>query len=133
VRGATLGYAPSPRLTLGLDLAQNLVRDAAAGRRARDRRVALQGEWRPTGHTSLGGTLGLATSDDPSATRRGRNTDVRLELSQGFDVYSRREGASQVRAFVRYARSGAALRLAEALQPTVRQWTVAGGLSARLF
>ena len=136
VLGATLGTTLSPALTLGVDLARDVARDVArdsSGRRSRDGRVALQGAWRPLRSTALSGSLGLATSDDRSTTRRGRNTDVRAELSQGFDAYARREGSSQVRAFVRYARTGAALRLADALQPTVRQWSVSGGLSLRVF
>ena len=133
VAGATIALTLSPKLTLGTDLSSETVHDVARANHAHTRRVGAQGDWRPVGHTTLTGTLSLAGNEDPAATRQAHNIDLQLEASQGFNVYAHPRDGSQARLFVRYTLSDAQLRLAQTLQPTMRQWAMNGGFSLRLF
>ena len=58
---------------------------------------------------------------------------LRVEASQGFNLYAQPQDGSQARVFFRYARASSALRLAGQLEPVARQWSLHGGLSLRVF
>ncbi|MGH7460672.1 MAG: hypothetical protein ACREMA_06540, partial [Longimicrobiales bacterium] len=62
-----------------------------------------------------------------------RNTELRIEASQGFNLYARPQGGSQARAFLRYSRAGSALRMAGEIQPYQQRWSLNSGLSLRVF
>lgn len=131
--GVTVGLTPSPRLALNLDLSderQESVQRAAA---ATNRRLSLQGDWRPIGFTAVNATVSFLSTDDPVATQRHGNTELALEASQGFNVFGRSSAGSQARAFARYSRSVASLAGPGALPPPPSQWTLTSGLSAHLF
>lgn len=130
--GATLGLAAS-WLTATVDLSRETLKNIERGQRARTDRLALQTAWRPFGHTALSGTYSLVKTDDPTATQRARNTELRVEGSQGFNLYTRPSGGSQGRVFLRYARIGSVLRLAGEPQPVARHWSLHGGVSLRVF
>jgi hypothetical protein len=133
VAGATFALTLSPSLTVNTDLSSETVHDVTRGFHAHTRRVGVQGDWRPIGHTTLTGALSIAGNEDPAATRQARNVDVQLEASQGFNIYARPKDGSQARIFMRYTLSDAQLRLDQTLQPMLRQWTMNGGFSLRLF
>ncbi len=133
VAGATLALTPSPRLSVGVEVTRDVIHNVELDRVGRNARVSLQGDWRPIGQTALNGSFAFATTNDAIATQRARNTDLRLEASEGFNLYLRPENGSQLRVFLRYARSGIALRTADVVQPNVRQWALSTGLSVRFF
>jgi len=133
VLGATVGVNASSRLTLGLDLSTDAQRVAGSGVQARNQRLGAQADWRPTSTSTVIAAFSSAIADDRTSTRRGRNGETRLELSQGVRLNRHSTDGSQLRAFLRYARTDAALRLADRLQPTLRSWTLNSGLSLRLF
>jgi hypothetical protein len=132
-QGVTFGYLPSPRLTLGLDVGADVQRSVETGTEARNRRVSAQTDWRPIRSTALSAAISSSFANDAASTRRGHNTEMRFEASQGVNVYRRPQDGSQMRVFVRYARAGAASRIADVLQPTVLSWTINGGVSVRFF
>ena len=103
------------------------------GTAAVNHRIGLQGDWRPFSHSALAAAVTLSHVRDQATTQRARNVELRVEASQGFNAWVRPSDGSQVRAFVRWGRTGAALRLAGLRQPSVAQWTLDGGLSLRLF
>jgi hypothetical protein len=133
IHGVTLGWTAHERLGLAVDLGHEDQHSAETGARATNRRAGAQADWRPFGRTALAGAASLVQTSDESSTQRGRNLETRLELSQGFDVWTRRPDDTQARAFVRWARTGTALRLAGAVQPGLTQWTVNAGVSLRVF
>jgi hypothetical protein len=103
------------------------------GKSALNNRFGVQGDWRPFVHSTLSGAVSLSLARDDAATQRARNVELRFEASQGFNAWVRPPDGSQARAFIRFGRAGAALRLAGLRQPSVAQWTLDGGLSLRLF
>ena len=133
VNAITIGATPSPKLSIGLDVADERGVSVEPGTRALTRRAAAQGDWRPFAFTSIGGAYSITTTDDDAATRRGRNDEMRVELSQGLNLYRRATDGAQLRGFLRYARSNAAARLAGALQPGAKEWTISAGLNLRFL
>ena len=133
IHGLTLGWTAHEALGLALDLGYEGQHSVETGARATSRRAGAQAVWRPFGRTTMAGAASLVRTSDESSTQRGRNLETRLELSQGFNVWTRRPDDAQARAFVRWARTGTALRLAGALQPGLTQWTVNAGMSLRVF
>jgi hypothetical protein len=100
---------------------------------ATSRRVGGQADWRPFGRTSLVAGASLVRTRDEASTQGARNTEMRLEASQGFNLWARSAEESQARAFVRWARSGIALRAAGIRLPDLTQWTLNAGMSLRVF
>lgn len=132
VHGVTFGLT-SARLTLAADLAHETLRSVEVEQHTRNQRVSLQAGWRPFGHAALSGAYSLSTTDDQATTLRGRNSELRLEASQGFNLYTRPQGGSQARVFLRYARTSSAVRTAGVLQPAASLRSLNCGLSLRLF
>lgn len=132
VQGVTLGAA-LPRGSIAIDLSREAQDNVELRTAAVNHRIGMQMDWRPFGHSALAGAVTLSHVRDDAATQRARNVELRFEASQGFNAWVRPPDASQVRAFVRWGRTGAALRLAGLRQPSVAQWTLDGGLSLRLF
>lgn len=130
--GVTVG-ATSPRGSFAIDLSREAQDNVELGTAAVNHRIGLQGDWRPFSHSALATAVTLSHVRDQTTTQRARNVELRIEASQGFNAWVRPSDGSQVRAFVRWGRTGAALRLAGLRQPSVAQWTLDGGLSLRLF
>ncbi|HEY7567088.1 MAG TPA: hypothetical protein VH762_05925 [Gemmatimonadaceae bacterium] len=123
----------SPRGSIALDLSHEVLDNVELGKSALNNRFGVQGDWRPFVHSTLSGAVSLSLARDDAATQRARNVELRFEASQGFNAWVRPPDGSQARAFIRFGRAGAALRLAGLRQPSVAQWTLDGGLSLRLF
>jgi hypothetical protein len=131
--GVTLGLSVAQRLTLAIDLAREGMHNIELEQHMRNERVSFQADWRPAGHLALNGAGSLVTSRNPMTTQRARNTEFRIEASQGFNLYARPAGGSQARVFLRYVRAASALRMTGTLQPETQRWTVNSGLSLRVF
>jgi hypothetical protein len=123
----------NPRASVALDLSREVLDNVELAKSAVNHRIGVQGDWRPFVHSTLSGAVSLSRARDDAATQRARNVELRFEASQGFNAWVRPPDGSQARAFVRFGRTGAALRLAGLRQPSVAQWTLDGGLSLRLF
>lgn len=121
------------RGSFGIDLSREAQDNLELGTAAVKHSIGVQGDWRPLGHSAFTGAVALSRVRDDAATQRARNVELRFEASQGFNAWVRPPDGSQARAFVRWGRTGAALRLAGLRQPSVAQWTLDGGLSLRLF
>lgn len=132
VQSVTLGAA-LPRGSIAIDLSREAQDNVELRTAAVNHRIGMQMDWRPFGHSALAGAVTLSHVRDDAATQRARNVELRFEASQGFNAWVRPPDGSQGRAFVRWGRTGAALRLAGSRQPSVAQWTLDGGLSLRLF
>ena len=130
----TVGYTPSPQVTLALDLSDERQRNLELATLQRTRRVGLTGEWRPLAATSLQGFVSLSGADDAPRTQTSEAAELRLEASQGFNLYRRTASGTQARVFLRYARSRSSLdaRLADPAPDQVL-WSLASGLSLRLY
>ena len=133
VRAITLGLTPTASLSIALDIADERQDRLEQQARARSQRAALQADWRPFRLTTLGAVGSMVRTDDAAATTRGRNDELRLEVSQGLAFVGRRSEGAPARAFVRYARTGSANRFGGLSQPSVRQWTLSAGFNARLL
>ena len=131
--GITLGVSASARLSIALDLALEDQRSVETATRATSRRVGAQADWRPFGLTALSAAASVVRTRDDASTQRAQNVELRLEGSQGINLWTRPPDGAQARAFVRWARTGMALRLAGATQPSIAQWTLNAGMSLRVF
>ena len=131
--GVTIGLTPSQRLTLNLDLSNEVQESVERTTHATNRRLSLQGDWRPIGFTALNATVSLASTDDPATTQRHGNADLAIEASQGFNLFGHTAAGPQARLFARYSRTAATLAGPGTLPPPPSQWTLTSGLSARLF
>jgi hypothetical protein len=123
----------SPHGSVALDISREVLDNLELAKSAVNNRIGVQGDWRPFTHSALSGNVSLSLARDDAATQRARNLELRFEASQGFNAWVRPPDGSQARAFIRFGRTGAALRLAGLRQPYVAQWTLDGGLSLRLF
>lgn len=134
VHGLTLGVAPAQTLSLALDLTEERQRSLELDRLQVIRRAGLQADWRLRMHTTLQGYLALTDSEDAPLSQRSDATELRLEVSQGFNLYRHPASGTQARAFLRYARSHAA-QSGPGLGPVPDQtlWSLAAGLSLRLY
>jgi hypothetical protein len=133
VSAITLGLTPAAALSIAFDLAGERQERLEEQTNARSQRLAVQADWRPLRLTTLGGAWSIVRSDDAAATTRGRNDEVRVEVSQGIAFMRRSAEGAPARAFVRYARAGSATRVGGLLAPSVRQWTISAGLNARFL
>ncbi|HUF35011.1 MAG TPA: hypothetical protein VMN37_03625 [Gemmatimonadales bacterium] len=125
VHAVTLGFTPLASLGLALDLASERQRSIEADRLQRIRRVGLQADWRLLTNTTLLGYASLTDSDDEPLTQESEATELRLEASQGFNLYRRTASGTQARVFLRYGRS--------TFSPDQTLWSLATGLSLRLY
>lgn len=132
VQAITIGVTPLSTMTLSVDLSDERQNALEQGTRSRTQRVAFQGDWRPFRLTALSGAWSTTLTDDRAATRRGRNAEMRAELSQGLR-FRRDPSASDVRAFLRFSRAAAANRLNGLLQRDIPQRTLTAGVSARVL
>ena len=130
---ATVSFSSGARLMVAVDLAHERQRSLEDDASATSRRMGGQADWRPFGRTSLAAGASLVHTRDDASTQRGRDLQMRLEASQGFNLWARSVEESQARAFVRWARSGITLRAAGIRQPDLTQWTLNAGMSLRVF
>jgi hypothetical protein len=130
----TVGFTPSPAVSLALDLSDERQRNLELAVRQRTRRVGLTGDWRPLAATSLQAFVSLSRADDDPSTQDTEAAELRLEASQGFNLYRRPESGTQARVFLRYGRSRSALdiRFAAPVAEQI-QWSLATGMSLRLY
>ncbi len=133
VHAITLSATKGIAFTGTLDVSSESQHSAETGARATNQRISAQADWRPLRHTALAAAASFVQTVDPSATQRAQNLEFRGEVSQGVNAWRRPTDGSQARAFLRYARTGAALRLAGLPQPLANQWSLNGGLSVRFF
>lgn len=134
VHAVSLGLTPSPTVRVSLDLSEERQRSLELDLLQRVRRVGVSGDWQPLRHSTLQGSLALTHADDRPITERRENLEMRLEASQGFNLYRRLESGPQARAFLRVARSRVWFGgPAAGLIPNETVWTAATGLSLRIF
>jgi hypothetical protein len=104
----------------------------------RVRRFTLNGSLHPRGATNLTAAISLVRNRPPTGVT-ALNTEQRVELSQGFNLWPEAAGAQRGQLFVRYARTGSLLPDVSILGTTnpalvhKAQWTIASGLNLRLF
>ena len=104
----------------------------------RVRRLTLNGSFHPRAATNLIGALSLVRTRPPAGVT-AVNTDQRLEVSQGLNLWPGAAGAQRGQLFVRYARTGSLLpdvAVSGITSPALvhsAQWTIASGLNLRLF
>ena len=104
----------------------------------RVRRFTLNGSFHPRAVTNLTGAVSLVRTRSPAGVTSS-NSDQRLEVSQGFDLWPGASGAQRGQLFLRYARTGSLLPDVSALGVTSpalvhsAQWTIASGLNLRVF
>jgi len=134
VHAITLGFTPSAAVSVAVDLSDERQRNLELATLQRTRRAGLTGDWRPLPATALQGFVSLSRADDQPATQETEATELRFEISQGFNLYRRPQGGTQARVFVRYGRSRSALdaRLAAPV-PDQIQWSLASGMSLSLY
>jgi hypothetical protein len=122
-------------LSPSLDASLETQRSIELGLTQRTRRVALSvlSEW--STKTSLTGSVSHARAFDPFEDRRSLDTELHVELAQGFDLYRRLDSGTQARVFVRYARTGME-RVPRTLPEGamfLATWTLDAGASIRLY
>ena len=133
VRAVALSIAGGSGLTAALEVSSESQHSTETDARASNRRASATADWRPWRHTAVAIATSFVRTLDLSSTQRATNLEFRTEVSQGVNAWRRPADGSQARAFLRYARTGAALRLAGLRQPLANQWTLNGGLSVRVF
>jgi hypothetical protein len=121
---------------LSLDLARDEQRAKERNELTRQRRVTLNGSYRPRSSTNVIASVSAIRSTPPAGDP-SFNSDAHLELSQG--VFPR-SGAPRGQLFVRYARTYSELRpfIATAFgdpfsNNSRRQWTLQSGLNLTVF
>jgi hypothetical protein len=134
VHTVAVGVTPSPAVTLAIDLSDERQRNLEFATFQRTRRVGLTGDWRPLSATSLQGFVSLSRADDEPRTQGSEAAELRLEASQGLNLYRRPESGTQARVFLRYGRSRSSLDVPFAQRvPDQIQWSLAAGMSLRLY
>jgi hypothetical protein len=104
----------------------------------RVRRFTLNGSFHPRAATNLIGAVSVVRNR-PQTGVAALNTEQRVELSQGFNLWPEAAGAQRGQLFLRYARTGSLLPDVSVLGVTNpalvhrAQWTIASGLNLRLF
>ncbi len=134
VHAVSLGIRPAATVQLSLDASEERQRSIEFDQEQRTRRIGLTGDWRIMRLSTLAANVALTRSDDEPRTQENESLELRLEASQGFDLYRLAGGATQGRIFLRYARSRVRLGGPVAgLVPAETVWSVTTGLSLRLF
>lgn len=134
VNSVSFGVQPLEPLRVSLDLSEEQQHSIEFDQIQRTRRIGVSGDWRVFAQTMLQGNVAFTRTDDQPLTQRNENIELRLEASQGFDIYRHSEAGSQARAFLRYARSR--IRLggpAFGFPPAETVWSMTSGISLRLF
>ena len=134
VHAVTLGVTPSPSVSLALDLSDERQRSLELATLQRTRRAGLTGDWRPLAATAFQGFVSLSRADDAPRTQQSEAAELRLEASQGFNLYRRPESGNQARVFLRYGRNRSSLLSpVSGPVPDQIQWSLATGMSLRLY
>lgn len=134
VHTVSLGVRPLEPLRVSLDLSTERQHALELDQVQRARRIGLSTDWTVFRNSTLQGSAAYTRSDDRPLTQEQENVELRLEASQGFDLYRHTAGGTQARAFLRYARSRAWMGgPAGGFLPNETVWSVATGLSLRLY
>ena len=135
VHAVSLGLAGVRNLTPSLEASIERQKNFESGLVQRTERLGGSLGAQLTRTTALNGSLSQAWGVDPFGGARTRNTELQVELSQGFNVYRPTSGGTQAGVFVRYARARAAFlpdRSESPMAPELR-WTLNAGGSVRLY
>ncbi|MEZ4455370.1 MAG: hypothetical protein R2882_02285 [Gemmatimonadales bacterium] len=133
VHGVSLALNGLGSFTPSLDVGTERQRNLETDQTQETDRIGASVQARLARSTTFSGSLSQAWGTDPAAEQRSRNTEIQMELSQGFDLYRRMDG-NQARLFLRYSRTRAAFLpfAAAGLMPRVF-WTFNAGGSVRLY
>lgn len=134
-QAVSLGLMPGARFSSSIDASMERQEHLETATTLRLERLGGSSQLHFARHTALSGAFSRSWSRDPFAEQRTRNTEYHLELSQGFTVYGRHDSGTQGRLFIRYARTGAALRPLEPgpFSPPRITWVLTAGASFRLY
>jgi hypothetical protein len=135
VDALTLGLAVGATFDIALDGSLERQDNLELAQTNRLTRLGTLINWRLPTHTQLAGAVSLVGTRDEPRTSRATNVDLHAELSQG--VSARSLGGERGRVFVRYARQSARttpmIPLPTGDTGRVARWTLASGLSIRVF
>jgi hypothetical protein len=135
VHALTLGGGSFGALDLGLDASRELQRNVEIAATQRLDRLGGTVRWQPWRGTDVLAVLSHAWGAQPADSLRTRNLEFQFELSRGFDLYRRFDGGTQGRAWLRFARTRAAVLplLPQPLLNARISWTLVVGGSFRLY
>jgi hypothetical protein len=134
VQGLSLGFTPTPSLTLGLDLGFDVADNKEIARTNRTRRSGITIEWRATSTTSLATRWALTDGDDDTGLRESGNSDLSAQVTQRLDFLKLAGGAQPGQVFLRIGRvSSRALDREFQVDDDRRNWTASTGLTLTLF
>jgi hypothetical protein len=132
--GTTLGTFGDVGVELGDEFQTAKERDETT----RVRRLTVNGSLRPKPTTNVLAALSMVRNQPPVGASTV-NSEQRVELSQGINLWAGASGAQRGQLFLRYARTASLLpdlsTLGISTPPRTRQqqWTLASGLNLRLF
>ncbi len=129
----SLGLTAGTALDLGLEIGHERVRSVEAGSSALTRRVAVNGSWRPTSRATIALAATRTWLRDPAASESDID-DVMLEGSHTIAMPRLGGGRPRARVFVRWTwQSADIVQVLFGTNQDRRTWTVATGLSLRVF
>lgn len=138
VRAISLGSPIGTMGDLSIDAGDEFQTARERDETTRVRRFTLNGSLHPRSATNLVAALSLLRNR-PQTGAATLNSEQRLELSQGFNLWPAAPGAQPGQLFVRYARTSSLLPDVSVLgvsSPSLvrrAQWTIASGLNLTLF
>jgi hypothetical protein len=138
VRAISLGAPIGTMGDLSIDAGDEFQTARERDETTRVRRFTLNGSLHPRSTTNLVAALSLLRNRPPTGAAT-LNSEQRLELSQGFNLWPAAAGAQPGQLFVRYARTSSLLPDVSVLgvsSPSLvhrAQWTIASGLNLTLF
>jgi len=130
VSGGSVGGAD-----IGLDASRERQLNVEFNTTQRIDRLGGTVRWQPRRAADVLAVASHAWGANPAEGVRTRNMEFQIELSRGFNLYRRYDGGTQVRAWIRFARTRAAV-LPTLPQPLLNariSWTLLAGGSFRLY
>lgn len=139
VDALSLGGSLGAALDLTLDVSRERQHSAELDASQRLDRVGTSARWRPLSRTDVlvivSRAHGVRLPDAERHADRTRDLELQLELSRGFDVYRRFDGATQGRFVFRFARTRATVLPGspQQLLDVRSTWTLHAGASFRVY
>jgi hypothetical protein len=134
VQSVSLGFTPTPSLTLGVDLGLDLADNKEIDRTNRTRRSGVAVEWRATTMTSLGARWSLTDGDDDTDLRENGSSDLTAQVTQRINVFKLAGSAQPGQVYIRIGRvTSRVLDREFQVDDTRRSWTASTGLTLTLF
>ncbi len=134
VQRITFDVTPASRVDLQMDLAFEGARNKELARTDLTRRIGLNAHWRLTSGTAISGLASTTLMENDVGTRKGRETDLNLELSQSVSLSWWASGRTRGQFFVRYVlRSSHRFDHTFTLDDSRRLWTFNTGFNLSLF